>query len=349
MRHGHATTVLTIAVFVAAGSVLRAEPPAATPEDRAVGYLGREVPLWPRNNHCYSCHNNGDAARALYVAVRLGYRLPPEALGDTNRWLARPGDWDHNGGEGPFSDKRLARVQFAAALAAGIEARQIDDRSTLDRAARRLADDQSADGSWPLDANSPLGSPATYGRALLTQSARDTLRAAGGKQYRSSISRAERWLLSQPVTNIPDASAILIAAGDSSRPDASAQRQRVFALLRKGQSQEGGWGPYADSPPEVFDTAVVLIALSRWSNPPAETRGMIARGRKFLISEQNPDGSWTETTRPAGGESYAQRVSTTGWATLALLATREKGRPPSRDPARLAPARCNDSDPVAVP
>jgi hypothetical protein len=49
---------------------------------------------------------------------------------------------------------------------------------------------------------------------------------------------------------------------------------------------------------------------------------MIQRGRAYLLSSQQGDGSWPETTRPRGAESYAQRLSTTGWATLALLATR---------------------------
>ncbi|MFN0122677.1 MAG: hypothetical protein ACKV2V_19440, partial [Blastocatellia bacterium] len=35
---------------------------------RAVAFLAREVPAWPARNSCFSCHNNGDAARALYVA-----------------------------------------------------------------------------------------------------------------------------------------------------------------------------------------------------------------------------------------------------------------------------------------
>jgi hypothetical protein len=52
-------------------------------------------------------------------------------------------------------------------------------------------------------------------------------------------------------------------------------------------------------------------------------RDMITRGRSFLIAQQQRDGSWVETTRPRGGESYAQRISTTGWAALALLALRE--------------------------
>jgi hypothetical protein len=51
---------------------------------------------------------------------------------------------------------------------------------------------------------------------------------------------------------------------------------------------------------------------------------MIQRGRAFLLAQQNTDGSWPATTRPSGGDSYAQMMSTTGWATLAVLETREK-------------------------
>jgi hypothetical protein len=37
---------------------------------------------------------------------------------------------------------------------------------------------------------------------------------------------------------------------------------------------------------------------------------------------QMSDGSWPETTRPSNQESYAQRISTTGWALLALMESR---------------------------
>jgi hypothetical protein len=68
---------------------------------------------------------------------------------------------------------------------------------------------------------------------------------------------------------------------------------------------------------------VVLLALARQApeSAPVEIGAMIRRGRAFLTAGQRPDGSWPETTRPPGGDSYAQRLSTTGWATLALLAT----------------------------
>jgi hypothetical protein len=67
-----------------------------------------------------------------------------------------------------------------------------------------------------------------------------------------------------------------------------------------------------------FDTAVVLLALAH----PPDQREPIRLGQAFSISPQRPDGAWRETTRPAGDRVYAQRVSTTGWAPQALLATR---------------------------
>src|SRR5579859_38292 len=107
--------MLSLLTNITAITVAAAPPPS--PEERALGYLAREVPRWSKKNRCYSCHNNGDAARALYVAVRLRRAIPAGALADTTHWLERPAGWDHNGGEGPYSDQKLARLHFAGALA----------------------------------------------------------------------------------------------------------------------------------------------------------------------------------------------------------------------------------------
>jgi hypothetical protein len=101
----------------------------------------------------------------------------------------------------------------------------------------------------------------------------------------------------------------------------TAALQESLAFLRRAQTSDGGWGPYADSPPEAFDTALALLALAEFRKETGVPE-MIQRGREFLRATQLPDGSWPATTRPSGGQSYAQQMSTTAWATLALLATR---------------------------
>jgi hypothetical protein len=297
-------------------------------ESRAVGFLMREVPAWSKENGCFSCHNNGDAARALYAASRKGHRVPDHVLADTTEWVKRPARWDDNKGDPGFSDKRLADIQFAASLLTAFETGRVKDRRPLEQAARKLAASQSADGSWKIDAGNTLGSPATYGDSLATYMALRTLKKAAGAETRDAVERAASWLRQASPNNVLTAATLLLAAESvydqanrSARQSRQLKQDQCLKLIRGAQTSDGGWGPYADSPPEAFDTAVVLLALSRFRGEPGVDE-MIRRGRSFLTAQQNSDGSWPATTRPSGGDSYAQLMSTTGWATLALLETR---------------------------
>jgi hypothetical protein len=294
-----------------------------SPEDRALAYLAREVPRWSAEHKCYSCHNNGDGARALYTAARFGKQVPQAALADTNRWLARPDGWDHNGGEGPLNDRKLARLQFTASLAAAVEAGLIKEREPLAKAAAAVAYAQEKDGSWLVVEDGTLGGATTHGNTLASALARRSLLRADAQRYAKAVERADAWFRKLEVKSVLDAAAVLLALGSAGDAAARAQRRRCLDLVRKGESKDGGWGPYVSSASEVFDTALVVLALA--SQPETEEiTAMTRRGRAYLIRSQQPDGSWEETTRPGGRESYSQRLSTTGWATLALLATATK-------------------------
>jgi hypothetical protein len=190
-----------------------------------------------------------------------------------------------------------------------------------------VAADQGADGAWHIGPRDTLGSPATYGTSLATYMALRTLKAAGGSEFRGAIEKAEAWLREAPPHSVLDAAALSLALRDASDPPAALKRRDCLRLILATQTTDGGWGPYADSPPEPFDTAIVLLALAGSREEP-EVRERIGRGRRFLVATQNADGSWPETTRPPKGESYAQRMSTTGWALLALLATGREIRDP---------------------
>jgi hypothetical protein len=294
--------------------------PQPTPEERAIAYLAREVPAWSAKNKCHSCHNNGDAVRALYMAKRLKLAVPAKALEETSRWLARPTGWALNGGQGPYNDKILSTVQFAAALADGLETGVIEDRDSLKLAAELVVGKQAKDGHWQIGDGASIGSPATLGDCLATVFARSVLVAADAKKHKEVISAADRWLRTLKAKNVLDSAALLWGLADASDADAAALRKQCLILIRKGEAKDGGWGPYVNSAAETFDTAVVVLALIRQKDS-GEFAEMLRRGRAVLLSTQQKDGSWMETTRPAGGDSYAQRVSTTGWATQALLAT----------------------------
>jgi Prenyltransferase and squalene oxidase repeat len=293
---------------------------------RGVVYLKVEVPKWKAEHPCYSCHNNGDATRALLVAGAKGYDIG-SSLDDTLAFLKQPAKWDQNKAPSGFDDKALARIQFASALA--VAERHGKAASTdLQIAAKMLVADQQADGSWQLDNSQSLGSPATYGTLIATWSARMTLISSGMQPDNFTIVQADKWIRGLTVENVLDASATVLALELSSDVMAENLRRNCLSILRTGQSKEGGWGPYVTAAPQVFDTALAVLALSsleaeprlaRSTYRPEELKEAIANGKKYLVSQQRPDGSWPETTRPANQESYAQRISTTGWAMLALL------------------------------
>jgi hypothetical protein len=294
------------------------------PERKAVTFLAAEVPKWSREHHCFSCHNNGDAARALYRAKSLGLAVAPKALSDTTAWLERPENWDSNGPDSPFSDMRLARIEFATALLAAVESGRTEAVAPLERTAARLAGEQGDDGSWPIEDGGTVGSPATYGRPLATALTIRVLRRADAGRYQTRIAAAETWLRSGKVADVVTASALLMVEPTGIVPvERSAAGRRGLEYLRKAQSRDGAWGPHTDAPTEAFDTALALIALAAFRDDPG-IEAMLARGRGALAAMQLEDGSWPETTRPPGGQSYAQRLSTAGWATNALFAARPR-------------------------
>ncbi|MBI3279097.1 MAG: hypothetical protein HYZ57_04560 [Acidobacteria bacterium] len=286
---------------------------AASAEERAIAYLAREVPAWHAGNRCFSCHNNGDAARALYVALRLGRRVPGEALRETTSWLTKPSAWDQNRGDPRFSDKKLARLQFAAALADAFTSGATGNRAAMLEAAALIAADQRPDGSWEVEAETAAGSPVTWGAPLATAMSARTLEIAGAARFERALARARAWLRSTPLQSMTTAAAVLFGG-------IAERRRECLEFIGAAQASDGGWGPVAGAPAEAFDTALVLLALARL--PPEDAGDLITRGRSWLARAQLPSGGWPETTRPPGGQSYAQHISTSGWAALALLETR---------------------------
>ena len=313
VRRFAVATAIACSVGVSSTSAPAAQ--AESPEGRAVAYLRVEVPRWRREHPCYSCHNNGDATRALLAASAGGFAIG-NALDDTLAWLAAPERWEQNGSPGGSSDLPLARVQFASALDAAVTAGRASG-AARDRAVELTATHQQADGSWTLNPQQTIGGATFYGPALATAMARRALASTGTANAHVARDRADAWLRATSPSNVLDAASILLGLGTSNDREAQAQRQRVLALLREGEATGGGWGPFVTSPPEVFDTALAVLALAQAREMPDAAR----RGRRYLIDQQQPDGSWVETTRPSGGESYAQRISTTAWALLALLAS----------------------------
>jgi len=55
--------------------------------ERAIEFLVTQVPAWPREKQCFSCHHQGDGERALSSAPVQGWALPAETLDSSQQWL----------------------------------------------------------------------------------------------------------------------------------------------------------------------------------------------------------------------------------------------------------------------
>jgi hypothetical protein len=326
--------IATTPFLLAAGGLNPPAEPNDNPAEpnsieRAVVYLKMEVPLWSRENGCFSCHNNGDGARALIAARTIGLDVPDRTLADTIAWLSDPNRWTVESAKRPSSDRPLARVQFASALADAVDAGLVKDRSLPLKAASLLIVDQGDDGAWKIGDSGRVGAPATYGPALATWTARDTLARADQTRFKKEIARADQWIDKTPIRNIQAASIALMAIGERYRsvaidrfdPPARDRLKAAIDLLARSQGDDGGWGPFESSPAEPFDTALALIALQSVKKTDRRVPNLIDRGRTYLRTTQLAEGGWPATTRPAGGDSYAEHISTSAWATIALIKT----------------------------
>ena len=314
------------ASMLASGSVQAQAPAGKEAAARAVAYLSAEVPKWRVEHPCYSCHNNGDATRALLAASGNGHAVG-DSLDDTLAWLATPARWDSNARRGGSEELPLARIQFATALVSMVAFGRAPQEA-LDQAAALLVGHQQEDGSFRLSDSQILGGATFYGTSLATALARRVLARAKSDAAQAPLGKANAWLRTGTPMSVLDASAILLGLEREGDEAAIAQRQRSLDVLKRGQGPDGGWGPYVTSQSEPFDTALAMLALVGLRNiaaiaiapySDAELREAIRRGQDYLTKTQNDDGSWPETTRPPNGESYAQRISTTAWSLQALL------------------------------
>ena len=237
------------------------------------------------------------AIPAITTATRHERSLPrlvgidvADAIEDTLEWLRHPERWADNAGRGDASDdKPLARIQFAGALASAVDSRlAAPDASSRPPDPRRRS---APDGSWRLDASESVGAPATYGlrwpprrrgerwrtpaiRAFSRPSRGPIAGCASTTPRPCSMRRRSFWVSSR----LPTTAAVR-------------QRQRSLWVIEQGQGPGGGWGPYATSAPEPFDTAVVLLALCELSE------------RAELATRRSPTRSSATRSRAAAASS----------------------------------------------
>lgn len=297
---------------------------------RGLRYLESQIPLWHEEHGCASCHHDGDATRALLEVHALHdseLAIGEEVLAAMLERLREPEHESQSAESSPYEDPVLADLQFSAALATACATGAIEERAPLVRAAVRLGEHVAEDGRYLVVPERVTGAPVTWGNTLATVMTERVLRLADTPDLRPLADRCRHALLAARPERSLDAAALLLRFADPAADEAEEGAECVAhctQLLAASAASSGGFGPFVRSPAEVFDTAVVLLALEAVRRSGAQDEKSLALAARiepaidWMIRQQEPDGSFVETTRPSGGVSLAQRVSTTAWALTAL-------------------------------
>ena len=230
------------------------------------------------------------------------------------------------------------------ALAVGADR---DRDETAETARRRLLDlaigQQAKDGSWNLN---PGGRPPIHGSPS-AQTAWVILAMTDRATDRALDKRALEWRAKdEPADELAAlALRVLVDRRLGTRDDPAKERMR--ALLRR-QNDDGGWSQTSEMKSDAFRIGLVLYVLSGAKEADAAA---LDRARGFLVKNQQPDGSWPMTSRPAPppGPGPARNLSIirywgSAWALIGLV--RNDG--PLRLTWAASPWRCCSTSPIAA-
>lgn len=232
--------------------------------------------------------NDPTVIRALIVATAKGQDTSPFLNGPMLR-LKDPAQWPKEN-----------HVALAAALAAAERSGKATPED-LAAAAKLLTAEQQADGSF--------GSP------IDTWLARTALIASGIQPDTFAIVQIDKYVRSLPVETLSDALAATLGLELASDVMAENLRRISLRVIGDNQRESGAFGPES-GPPPILETSLAVIALAMLDTEPRlarsrfrpeEIKDAIAKGKRYLASQQRPDGIW------------AGPLSTSGWALLALL------------------------------
>jgi len=300
-------------------------------KDGAVYIQACESPVWDTLLSCLAyqdCGRNPRDARSYGRA--LDWLLDRQVL-ETGDWSVklpgvRPGGWAFERANRFYPDLDDTGV---ALMVLGAARHQVADRARVDAAIERARDwvvaMQSSGGGWGAfdkDNNKHILTTipfADFGETLdppnvdVTAHVLEGLAACGADPARPAVDRAVAYLKAEQegdgswfgrwgVNHIYGTATVLTAFAALGEDMEAEPIRRAADWLLSRQNSDGGWGEtcasYVDpayrgwGPSTASQTAWALMGLLACGPP--HHWGAIHRGLAFLVSRQQPDGSWHE-------------------------------------------------------
>jgi hypothetical protein len=292
-----------------------------------------------KNAGCTSCHNNSLAAMTVGLAQKRGFRIDePTAAAQVKvniEELEAIREKMHQGFMFKVGDMFGDFILGYQLL--GLYSQSYKPDLNTDAAVMLIQSRQKPNGEWPYphaDTRPPLCLDYIAQTALSMRALQLYAPKPGKAAYAKSIRLAASWLAKAQSSNNDDRSWRLTGLAWAGADKAVIQT--ALKELVASQRADGGWSDLPSMQSTAYATGLSLVAL--------QTGGMSAsdpiyqRGAKFLLSNQEEDGSWHTRTRALAFQpyfdaqfphGYDQWMSAAGtsWATMALSLALPEGRP----------------------
>ncbi len=301
------------------------------------GAIQDSIPLLQRadvnfvtNAGCVSCHNNSLTAMTLGEARKQGFVIDEKSASKQLQAnvdsLAKARDQMHQGFMLATEDNFTEGIVSYTLMGLNAEGYHAD--LNTDAAAMHILWRQQPTGEWffpEADTRQPLclehiGQTSLSMRALQLYSPR--MNAAA---YQRSIQLAASWLASAKSNNNDDRSWRL--AGLAWAGTNKAATEKALKELLANQKPDGGWSDLPSMESSAYATGKSLVALHIGGLPVSDAA--YKRGVKWLLNQQQEDGSWYVQTRALGfqpsfdagfphGRDQWISAAATNWAAMAL-------------------------------
>jgi outer membrane protein OmpA-like peptidoglycan-associated protein len=302
---------------------------------RGIEWLQPAAVEWQRNNQCFGCHVQAQAAMGLAVATRNGYLVSRPAVRELTDYMRMLQDTNGmesgmllvdnqsvmsapaagKGSRTPADQPAMATVFAAMSFAYLDQMADTKPDPTLLRFADWLGAKQLPSGEVTPDLDE---APICQGSFMTTANAAlafmQAFAESGDARYQAAGVKAIDFIAAaKPVTTQDEVFSILaLAHYGNSRQQALVGG--LIARLKSEQGSTGGWKESSGSPgPNAFATGQVLYAFKESG---VDTRSPeFMRGVKYLLQTQQDTGAWpvqnSATDRPS-------EFAPTMWAVIGL-------------------------------